>query len=347
MRVTLLLLAAALLLVGTAALTGCRARARDTGQAQAILLRALTDGQKVPYEGVKAARLRAPVGGTERARVLMAGDGRSRIEYLDGATAGVTVWDDGRRVWRAHPHEDLITVAPTARLDPALEQHRRDLVLRNFVPSLNGSERVAHRAAQIINLSPRHGGRPWKRLWVDAETGVVLASTDFNGAGQELRSTRFETFARPPAPPPPGDPRFTPPADLRRRARRQPHAGPLSAERLSRAVGFPVCMPAYLPAGFEPGGGYVASCPFCGKPTARMEFTDGLNTILLLSFAHRCPGEPSQPGDGAGGEDTVQRRVGNVTCVAVGELPRAELERILQSLPGDPSPRPPVAAGRS
>ena len=335
----LITLVAALVIVAAAAaaMRHVVVRGHDggDGEAAALLQRALEQGEHVAYEGVKSVVVHAPVAGTERVRVLTAGDGRSRLEYLSGESAGVTVWDDGERLWRWHPREQRLTVTPTTRATPEQEARRRRMLLENFRPVRRGEERVAGRRAAVLELRPQARGIPWRRLWVDVETGVILASVDFDGSGAERRRTRFEGFTWV-APPPAGDPRFQPdPAQQRRAVTLPPTdlAGPLTREGLFRRVGFTLVGPAYLPPGFAWDGGYVfrCNCPGCHRTSARLEFSDGLNTLLLLACGHACPGEASCL-EHAASLPELRRQLGDVTCLVVGELAREELTRVLASV---------------
>lgn len=342
----LIALAAAVAIVAAAAAVMRHAvvRGHDGGdsEAEALLQRALEEGQHVAYEGMKSVIVHAPVAGTERVRVLAAGDGRSRLEYLSGDSAGVTVWDDGERLWRWHPREQRLTVTPSTRATPEQEARRRHMLQENFRPVRRGEERVAGRRATVLELRPQARGVPWRRLWVDVETGVVLASVDFDGSGAERRRTRFEEFALVP-PPALDDARFQPDPARRSHAVALPPAdlaGPLSREELFRRIGFTLVGPNYLPPGFAWDGGYLfrCNCPGCHRTSARLEFSDGLNTLLLLACGHACAGEVSCLEHAASAPE-LRRQIDGVTCLVAGELARDEMIRVLASIAAVERPR--------
>lgn len=112
------------------------------------------------------------------------------------------------------------------------------LAARNYEVVRAGEARVAGRAVEVLDLQPRHPGRPSYRLSVDAHNRFPLAF-EVRREGAVRFSMRFqEVEFRDEGPPREGRPR------------RLPIEEAPPGELASRA-GFPVLLPARLPEGFE------------------------------------------------------------------------------------------------
>lgn len=254
-----------------------------------------------------------------------------RIEYLDGANRGRVVWDNGTLVWRWTPGRKRMTIARCRRGSDVLDPRREALILKNFVPHLAGAESIAGRPAHIVDLHPKQAEVGWKRIWVDDVCYAVLAATDYSADSQPLRSTRFEQVVVDA----PADPKgFQPPMDLvvkygaPKVADNFPGYQP---EELSRVVDFPIRLPTHLPPGYEWEVGFPYPCE-CGREAARLQYTNGLDTLVLFECGHTCPdgkeclipqGSPSS---------VVRLHAKDLSLAVVGESSRGELEKMLQSV---------------
>jgi negative regulator of sigma E activity len=61
-------------------------------------------------------------------------------------------------------------------------------VLRNYTPLIEGEDTVAGRKAWVLRLRPRDKYRPWKQLWVDKNSYIILASRDWSSR-DSIKST--------------------------------------------------------------------------------------------------------------------------------------------------------------
>jgi negative regulator of sigma E activity len=66
------------------------------------------------------------------------------------------------------------------------------LVFANYSAVGGPPEAVAGRAAQTVSLINRHTGERMMRLWIDAETKIVLAKESYHGDGALATRTRFD-----------------------------------------------------------------------------------------------------------------------------------------------------------
>jgi negative regulator of sigma E activity len=255
-----------------------------------------------------------------------------RMVFLTPPLKGVTVLDDGRRVVRLDPQRSTVAVAATP-LAPEHEARRRTLLEENYRAVLTGEERVAGRPAYRVELRPRHPGNPWKRLWIDQESALLLASEDYDGAGQRTRSSRVESVEF----------RAEPLGAVRPSAALIDHAQFARAaetevkppSEISKAVGFKVLRPGYLPPGYELESAHVYACQCgCRVPAARLQYVDGLNAISVLQCGERCRHEGVFGPRGLPQGTAIRVLAGDNTIVVVGEIVRDELITMARSIPG-------------
>jgi negative regulator of sigma E activity len=269
-------------------------------------------------------------------------DGRTlmRMVFLTPPLKGVTVLDDGRRVVRLDPKSATVAVAATP-LSPEHEARRRQLLEQNYRALLTGEEPVAGRAAYRVELKPRHPGNPWKRLWIDKESALLLASEDYDGAGRRTRESRVQSVEF----------RAEPEGAVRPSSALINHAQFAKAaeteikpaSKISQAVGFKVLQPRVLPPGYELESAHVYACQCgCRVPAARLQYVDGLNAISVLECGSRCRHEGVVGPRGLPQGTAVRVLAGDNTIVVVGEIVRAELEAMARSIPGVQWPAAPV-----
>jgi negative regulator of sigma E activity len=263
-----------------------------------------------------------------------------RMVFLTPPLKGVTVLDDGRRVVRLDPQSATVAVAATP-LAPEHEARRRNLLEENYRALHTGDETVAGRPAHRVELRPRHPGNPWKRLWIDQETALLLASEDYDGAGRRTRSSRVQSVEFRAEP----EGAVRPSAALIDNAQfaRAAETDVKPAADISKAVGFKVLRPGYLPPGYELESAHVYSCQCgCRVPAARLQYVDGLNAISVLQCGERCRHEGAVGTRGLPQGSAFRVLAGENTVVVVGEIERGELEKMARSLPNVQWPPAPV-----
>ena len=301
---------------------------------------AWAEGRKVALEGRQKVQM-AGAGGKllqVDARVMTSPEGQVKIEYLSEPLAGVTVWENGQRTYRFNPKLERLTVATKRGTPEDLERQELQL-LQNYDARVAGRERIAGRTAVLVELRPRSRGDLWKRVAIDPETGVILASEDRRGEREVLRSIRFtEVRYLPPGQETP-ESAFRPSAELLEKygtARPGDTSSRFEPEALSRLIGFEVRVPTWVPKGYIFRGAYQTPCT-CSVPhqAARLEYSDGLNTITLFQCGH--PDCVSRKNCFADGETPLaeRARIGRTWYLAVGDVPREDLRRLIQSAAGE------------
>jgi peptidoglycan/xylan/chitin deacetylase (PgdA/CDA1 family)/negative regulator of sigma E activity len=315
----------------------------------------------VSYEGTKTVTVWAQTVRASEVRIYHEAPDRTRLEYLAaGDQPERIVVINGARQIEFVPGRDRYVEGPAPRTD-------EDELIRQILPQLTanydvhfaGGERVAGRPARIIEIQGRLPGRPRLRLWIDAQTRLILRLERYGPGGALRETTAFLSVQLNPAlagdlfvvTPPPG-------AVVQRR--RPPAAAsglPPTMEEIARRVGFIPQLPAYLPPGYQ----FVKSnvVMIRGTPTATFVFTDGVATMTL--FESRGP----QVG-AAGGqrvrvgafEGTVQARgvatvlhwnTNGISMTLVGDVASIELVRVGESVPpagSSAAPRGPSAWAR-
>lgn len=299
---------------------------------ESLVRRAWVDSKLVALEGDQ--EIQVEDGRVLRAHVLTSRQGDLRIEYRSAPLAGITVWETPTRTYRYSPRSQRLTV--TERLASPTEDAGRELqLIRNYAVHRSGEEEVAGRTAIRVDLRPRSGKGTWKQIWIDRETAVILRSDAQTARGRIVRSTRFTQVRYLPAGSEPDAAAFMPgPALMKQLVRDSGSAiERLDLPELNRRAGFAVRLPAQLPRGYTLSGAYETSCP-CRTPhsAARLEFTDGLNTLSLFQCGSpRCTSAENCFAAGGEAPQAVRAERDGIYFLAVGDLPRAELDQLIRS----------------
>lgn len=207
--------------------------------------------------------------------------------------------------WRFIFHGKMVetTIAvhgPTGRQSP---RRMAELLTRNYTPLVEGEDTIAGRETWTLRLKPRSKYRPWRDLWIDKKTGVVLALRDWDAGNHVKRSMSVLSisYSSPNAPRVPvtfgDDWRVVDPAD--------------------RGV------PEKLPGGYElVSAGRSADCR-----ADQYTYSDGLQCISVFrGFPGTSSGEQLQSRRVSGWGQGIVLSQGPVAVV--GDLPVRELERI-------------------
>jgi outer membrane lipoprotein-sorting protein len=308
--------------------------------AKGIVKKAWTEGRRVPLEGRQVIRMPAPDGKIVEveARVLASRDGQLRIEYLTRPLEGVTVWENGERTYRYNPKLKRLTVAhKRSSLD---DEARRELqLLKNYNARRVGEETVAGRPTEVVALSAKSGSTCRKRVWIDPETYVILASEDYRGGDELLRSTRFTQVRYLSAGEEPDASAFRPPQELVEKygvGLPGDTSDRFTPERLSKVIGFEIREPKWLPRGYTFEGAYQTPC-LCNQrhQAARLEYSDGLNRISLFECGHPdCTSSDNCFAADGAMPLAVRYQSEPYYYLAIGDAPRGDLERMVQSAAG-------------
>jgi len=297
-----------------------------------MVRQAWTDGRRVALQGDQVIRV-SGVDEPMTARVLCSREGSMRIEYQSEPLKGVTVWEDEGRTYRFNPRLERLTVAQ--RRDSLADTERQEKqLLENYTARFAGREKVADRNAVVVELRSKSRTGRTKRLWIDPKTSVILGSEDADG-DHLLRSTRFTRVTYLPDQNQPAETEFRPTDELMRKygsARPGDTSGRFEPEQLSKLVGFEVRQPKSLPNGFKFQGAYQMPCLCKGRhQAARLEYSDGLNTISLFECGYPECDAASKPPNVERSTLAYSYSKNGVYYLAVGDVPRSELEKLVHS----------------
>lgn len=242
--------------------------------------------------------------------------------------------------------------------------HSIDLLFQNYEVKRDGRESIAGRLAERVVVTPRWPGRPTRTMWIDPESGFLLAAETRMPEDGTVAVLRFEelefdpefsegTFAAPAKRPEP--------AATDGEAPKKPAAGFNLFSGFTRAntnldaaraeVKFRVLLPRSLPSGFALGETAVLRL---GDASAlHMVYTDGLATLSLFEYdlkqipwlgffkwggkkkpeeAAPAPGEPVVRRFRMGPVAVLQYDVEGTNVALIGSIPSEEMVGMLETL---------------
>jgi outer membrane lipoprotein-sorting protein len=273
-----------------------------------------------------------------RARTYQAGP-KFRAEYLSGASAGRVVIDDGQRLYQIDTR--LKTVL---RSDAFHEPTRENLLLKNYTARFAGTAEVAGRKCDIVVVSSSRPGTPSRKVWIDKATALILRNEQYDHTGTLSSVTVYESLDLTPK----LDPSlFRPPSGWKVTEVTTGAHKHYSRQEMAKLVGFEVAVPSYVPAGFVLDGYHLGECRG-GVPYEHTRYVDGLNSFSIIQRLDVCPkcgagasGRGRGRGAGRGRQCDLPMTpsdtrsvvlVGDVRMMVMGDLPKAELDRIAASL---------------
>jgi hypothetical protein len=309
----------------------------------------------VPYEGVREMGSGAE---TVKLRISSRG-GQRRIEFL-GFRGGVRPVP-GKRAPRVPFFGGLPMVFRPGEGQWKKKIKDFELAVRNYDVIPGGRETVAGRVAEVLELRPRHPGRPGYRVSADLENRFPLRFQVLQDS-VTVFETRFESISFHPAF---GEKTFDEPARRPGWLRVEREEAPL--DQLPRRAGYALWLPTVLPPGFEARGAEFLrlgveipeearealksflpiGLPKMDVPVAHVNYTDGMAVLSVVE----CPADSELwkfmkkfiPSDGpstSGGKIVVRKFAdrrgsaylleleGTVVLVA-GNVAAGEIERII------------------
>jgi negative regulator of sigma E activity len=303
-----------------------------SSDARELVQEAWTNGRRVALSGeqlTSVAGAKDPL----KTHVLYSREGSIRIEYQNEPLKGVTIWENAGRTYRYNPRMKRLTVAQRRGTPEDRERQERQL-LENYTPKIVGTALIADRKATVVELRSKNHADRFKRVWIDPQTSVVLGSEDLEGRNL-LRSTKFTRVEFLPSGKEPAETEFRPSDDLLAKygtARPGDTSTRFKPEQLSKLVGFNVHEPKAVPKGYVLQGAYQLPC-LCGKrhQAARLEYSDGLNTLSLFECGHpECTAAVTRPKK-ARSPLAFSLAKGHFYYLAVGDAPRDDMEKIVRS----------------
>lgn len=308
---------------------------RERADGSALITRALLDQSKGSYIARISTSTYYAGGRVDSSAIVYRSAGKERIDYTAPAQRGMWSITDGDSTFTYLPGQKILVESLAD--NKLTDQQRIRLLLSNYAASVEGTAKIAGRAASVVNLTPRSGDGPSKRLWIDNEHATVLKSIDYTASGEprsEMRITsiRYGHDA--------GAGKFN--ISRNDAVRTISVVKPASPEALRSMLAIEVRKPAYVPAGYVFEGCYLFNCQCgCGHQAAQLTYTDGLNTLSVFMSpisAHCSSGVCGAPGKGCLLQESGIAKLGQVerggkTVVVVGDLAPDEVRKIAESVP--------------
>ena len=252
-------------------------------------------------------------------------DGQSgeRILSLDGASREIV--RQGARVQGIFPDRRLVLFETRRDVSPlatALPSDTAELT-PHYSIELGGSERVANRAVQVLEIKPRDEFRYGYMLWLDQETAMPLKSHLVDEQGKVVEEILFTDIEFPADIPAAAlEPTIDTSGFTMQRAA---DAKPLDASIPWRA--------AALPGGFKLSIATESRIAGSDTPVGHLVYSDGLATVSVFI---EDPATEAEVGEGfstMGSTNVYSLTLSSgQKATAIGEVPRQTVRSIASSL---------------
>ncbi len=178
-------------------------------------------------------------------------------------------------------HRRLVVSKNDAAYDQVAMNDNFGLLTSNYRAIAGPFETIAGRPAFAILLMSKHTGQVTMRIWIDAQTKLILQKETYAGNGSVTHQSRFEHIRYTNDIP---EAIFTVPTRGFQRVRGLNHGVPSNDfESVLRTAGFKALGPKYLPDGFVPAAGDVSDIK--GVRTLHLLYSDGVRTLSLFENA--------------------------------------------------------------
>jgi hypothetical protein len=295
------------------------------------LLRRMVDAEMRQAYVAREATFTADGPGTEQ---WVKHDPRRGVRRESIRPPGLIFIDNFKKLWRtSRPGSPFIE--SDSLLTKKDGRRMQDFAKRLFGRKLNvqivGQDRVAGRTADIVTVSgPEGTAGPYRRFWVDRETGLRLRTEEVGPQGRVLSGSYYLSLDLSPTF---EEDDFRPPAGVK--VVRDDHKRFPTLEAAAKA-GVTPRTPAYLPAGFALRQVDVAKQ---GK-IVTVRYANGLNALSLAESQEGLPGflRSKLGSDGSGFVPLPRGQRGYIwqsdgrTYFLIGGLSEDELKRIADSV---------------
>jgi outer membrane lipoprotein-sorting protein len=256
-------------------------------------------------------------------------EGKVRTDYKSGLSAGLSIIDDGKKTMTINSKNNTVVVCSIPDLSNDIS-----FLLLNYNVMTKGTEKIAERQTQILQIIPKRKGNPSTKLWIDIKTFIILKREYYNSDNTLVSKTSYTKINSNTKI---NDDVFIPPSQATYLE------SDLSAEKTTKdGIPFSIFKPKYLPVGYVLEGYYLFKPP-SGKGV-RLRYTDGLNTISILEVVPPTGWHPMRWiwGRGRGVQrcrfiDNLQGRAiriyrDKLNIAIVGDISENELQKIADNI---------------
>ncbi len=251
-------------------------------------------------------------------------DGQSGERILSLSGAGREIVRQGDMVQSILPDQRVVLFETRNDVSPlvsALPSDGAELEL-HYEITLGGRDRVADRAAQIVEIKPLDEFRYGYKLWLDRETAMPLQSQlvdEQGGLVEQIMFTEIEV------------PADVPPADLEPTidttgftTLRAAESTTLAAEITWRAI--------EVPGGFRLSVRTTSPMAGSDTPVEHLVYSDGLATVSVFIEPPRMQSDVAEGFSNVGSTNAYTITLSGRKVTAMGEVPRQTVRTIATSL---------------
>ena len=256
---------------------------------------------------------------------------RERLVHLNGAPREIVRVGDAVECIM-QPGDEILALESSIPSGPFARAFTRAFedLSKHYNLSLHGTDRVANRSAIRLAVTPRDVQRYGFRLWLDADTGLLLRSELVDMQGTKLEIFQFATLE---VGGPITDEDLAPQSGTNS-VKSHMSLEPSAPDAKRRAVNWHA---EWLPDGFTMASSDIRRTPSTSKPVATLMYSDGLAAFSV--FIEDMP---------EAGFSNLVSRVGATVAVSeivtngpenarhlvtvVGEIPTPTAQRIAQSI---------------
>jgi negative regulator of sigma E activity len=210
--------------------------------------------------------------------------GDTRRTYLaPQAVYGEYTVTRGAKTFDFDVHNETVSTSENLASDNAVAYNNNvALVFANYTAVEGPQEAVAGRATQTVSLINRHTGERVMRLWIDAQTKIVLAKEIYHSDGSLATRMRFDEI-RYTGDIPAGIFSTDSPAGFQTLPGRRYSAPSTDIGAAVRDAGFTPVGPRYLPEGFSLISADTSTIK--GVKSLHLLYSDGLRNLSLFQNA--------------------------------------------------------------
>ena len=252
-----------------------------------------------------------------------------RLDYIRPARlAGEQIIDNGTFYCHYVPSKDTLELSPSRiqTLRVRVPQIIKQIKFGRLLIQQIGTDIVAgHPCIELQVMVQGSGPVPFQRFWVDPANGAQLRNEQYDRTGV-LRSASYyvQIVYRPMF----DKAAFRIPKNGSKVVATGFAAPTLRLDQVRAQAGFPVQVPATLPAGYRYGGGSVS--PRWNFQVVELRFSSGAGGLSVFETPDPKPGGVSRPSYPRHG--VLFGRSSGLKVVLVGNLENAELDAVLASL---------------
>lgn len=291
-----------------------------------------------------------------------------RREFISQKELRLVLVADETSEWRYFPKRNSVMISSLPQ-EPEITPERWALIQKNYTIKYLGTQPILTHSAAVIQIQPKKGDYPSRKLWLDLKQPIILKSEQYNSDTQLVLSSYFTELSFKKNVPPT---LFNIPTTAQITNRSDTFHRRYSLEEGKQLVPFSIKTARYLPLGYIFDGCYSWRQRNRTEPVSiQLRYTDGLNTISIFehlkqeeSEVNRDENQPrynryrsqrpqsnetDQPrrrwnnreSESSGKEDSIVSRPqgkmirmikDNIQCVIFSDLPQIEIQKIAQNL---------------